>query len=189
MKRTTKTTKTTKTTLLISAAAAAALTLGCTNKKDEAANAIFKSDGEERVSKFVTAQASNGARNDAMLYNYHFTGGHLNSLGRSKVLLMLDDCENCEPIVVHLVDAGEGDLLAQRKASVELYLKTTEGPNKLAFHAAQPDMIRFAKTESGSLDQSGGDGTSGAQAGTSGGGPSSPPPTGMSSSPSSSSYK
>ena len=82
--------------------------------------------------------------------------------------------------MVHLVDAGEGDLLAQRKASVELYLKTTEGPNKLAFHLAQPDMIRFAKTESGSLDQSGA-GSGGSASQTSGGGPTSPPPTGMSS--------
>jgi hypothetical protein len=173
---------TTKTLILATAAAAALLALGCDkNKKDDAANAIFKSDGDERVSKFVTVQASNGARNDGMLYGYHFTAGHLNSLGRSKVLLMLDDCENCEPIVVHLVDAGEGDLLSQRKASVELYLKTTEGPNKLAFHLAQPDMIRFAKTESGSLDQSGsGDGAAnGTQ--TSGGGPTSPPPAGSSS--------
>src|SRR4051812_27921499 len=176
MKRTT-TTKTT-TVLLAAVAAATLLTLGCDkNKKDDPTTAHFKAEGDERVSKFVTVQASNGARNDGMLYSYHFTAGHLNSLGRSKVLLMLDDCENCEPIVVHLVDAGEGDLLAQRKASVELYLKTTEGPNKLAFHLAQPDMIRFAKTESGSLDQSGGgDGTQ-----TSGGGPTSPPPTGMSS--------
>ena len=183
-----KRTKTTKATTLILAAAAAVLALGCDkNKKEEAQNALFKSDGDERVSKFVTAQASNGARHDAMLYNHHFTGGHLNSLGRSKVLLMLDDCENCEPVVVHLVDVGEGDLLAQRKASVELYLKTTEGPNKLAFHLAEPDIIRFAKTESGSLDESGaGAGTP--QAGTSGGGPTSPPPTGMSSS-SGSSYK
>jgi hypothetical protein len=49
-------------------------------------------------------------------------------------------------------------------------------------------MIRFAKTESGSLDQSG---AGAAQPGTSGGGPTSPPPTGMSSgaSSSSSSYK
>ena len=147
--------KLTKTTILV-AAAAAALALGCdANKKEEAQNALFKGDGDERVSKFVNVQASNGARNDAMLYAHHFTAGHLNSLGRSKVLLMLEDCESCEPIVVHLVNVGEGELLEQRKASVELYLKTAEGPNKLAFHPAAPNLIRFAKTESGQIEDKG----------------------------------
>jgi len=172
-------------TLLVAATAAAltVLAMGCKNdKNEEAQNALFKPDGQERVSKFVDVQASNGARADGMLYAYHFTGGHLNSLGRSKVLLMLEDCgENCEPTVVHLVDAGEGDLLAQRKASVELYLKTVDGPNKLAFHPAAPNMLRFAKTESGSLDSSG-DSSSASSAGVSGGGPTSPPPAGASSS-------
>jgi hypothetical protein len=44
---------------------------------------------------------------------------------------MLADCESCEPTVVHLVNCGEGEVLEQRKASVELYLKTSEGANKL----------------------------------------------------------
>src|SRR6476469_4930405 len=89
----------------------------------------FRQDAEnERVTRFVDIQSSNGARNDAMLYPSHFTGGHLNSLGRSKVLLMLEDCDSCDPITVHLVNCGESDLLAQRKAAVELYLKTAEGP-------------------------------------------------------------
>jgi len=171
-----------RTTLLIAATAAAAtvLALGCTNNKnEEAQNALFKPEGQERVSKFVDVQASNGARADGMLYAHHFTGGRLNSLGRSKVLLMLEDCgENCEPVVVHLVDAGEGDLLAQRKASVELYLKTADGPNTLALHPSGPNIVRFAKTESGSLD---GSTDSSSQSQSSGGGQTSPPPVGASS--------
>jgi hypothetical protein len=136
------------------AAAAVVLGMGCSSsKKDE--NALFKSDGEERVSKFGDVQAANGARYDAMLYPHHFNGGHLNSLGRSKVLLMLEDCDSCEPTVVHLVNLGEGELLAQRKAAVELYLKTTEGQNKLAFHPAGPGLIRFGKTESGKMEDMG----------------------------------
>jgi hypothetical protein len=86
-----------------------------------------------------------------MLYAHHFDGGHLNNLGRSKVMLMLQDCESCEPITVHLVSCGEGEQLAQRKAAVELYLKTTEGPNKLTFHPAEADIIR-AKTATGGSD-------------------------------------
>ncbi len=168
-------------TILVTAAVTA-LAIGCNNKNEAAQNALFKSDGQERVSPFVTVQAANGARNDAMLYAHHFTAGHLNSLGRSKVLLMLEETSSDEnggePRIVYLVDAGEGDLLAQRKASVELYLKTADGPNKLALHPAAPNIIRFAKTESGSLD---GDGDGAGSAATSGGGPTSPPPTGMSS--------
>ena len=151
----TKTTTTTTTTILLAAAAMTALAVGCSNKKEAGVNAIFKGDGDERVSKFGDVQATNGARNDAMLYAHHFTGGQLNSLGRAKVLLMLEDCENCEPISVHLVGAGTGDLLAQRKASVELYLRTVEGPNELAFHPVAPNLVRFAKTESGELETSG----------------------------------
>src|SRR5687768_13454112 len=87
---------TTKTTILVTTAAAAAMLAlgagaGCNNKHDAAQNAIFKPDGEERVSAFTDVQAANGARNDAMLYAHHFDGGQLNSLGRAKVLLILDD--------------------------------------------------------------------------------------------------
>jgi hypothetical protein len=121
---------------------------GCTDNS----NKLFQSDGTERVSKFADVQASNGARNDGMLYASHFTAGHLNSLGRSKVMLMLEDCESCEPIVVHLVNCGDGELLSQRKAAVELYLKTTDGANKLTFHPAAPDLVRFNKTESGKAE-------------------------------------
>lgn len=120
---------------------------GCQNEDH---NGFFKGDAAgERVAKFADVQAANGARNDAMLYSRHFEGGHLNSLGRQKVLLMLSDCDNCAPITVHLVRVGEGELLEQRRASVELYLKTVEGPNKLTFHPAHPGLIRFNKTESG----------------------------------------
>src|SRR5262245_52345616 len=133
------------------AAISLAALVGCQDKDQ---NGFFKGEDNagERVKKFQSVQAANGARNDAMLYPHHFNGGHLNSLGRQKVLMMLEDCDNCEPVMVYLVNAGEGDLLAQRKAAVELYLKTTEGPNKLTFHPTQNDVVRFTKTESGSLD-------------------------------------
>src|SRR5687767_4369067 len=131
MKRMTMTTN----TMITAAAAAAVLALasaGCNNKNEAAQNAIFKPEGQERVSAFADVQAANGARNDGMLYAHHFEGGQLNSLGRAKVLLMLDDDasattaagDKSDARVVHLVNAGEGALLAQRKQSVELYLKT-----------------------------------------------------------------
>ena len=162
MKRMTTTNKTT----MLATAATAAVTLlalggGCNNKNEAAQNAIFKPQGDERVSAFADVQAANGARSDGMLYAHHFEGGQLNSLGRAKVLLMLDDTTTTtgaesQTRVVHLVDAGEGDLLAQRKQSVELYLKTAEGPNELAFHPAAPNLVRFDKTESGKLEPAAG---------------------------------
>src|SRR5438874_13292691 len=91
-------------------------TAGCNDNNKKAQENFFKGDGVDRVSPALNVQATNGARNDAMLYAHHFDGGHLNSLGRSKVLLMLEDCENCSPITVHLVNCGEGEVLAQRKA-------------------------------------------------------------------------
>jgi len=176
-----KTMKLTKLMAWLTAAAVVVLgAAGCNdNKKTErekAESEFFKGDGVDRVSPTLNTMISNGARNDAMLYPHHFEGGHLNSLGRSKVLLMLEDCDNCSPITVHLVNCGEGEVLAQRKAAVELYLKTTEGPNRLTFHPSNNDIIRLAKTENPPTGGAG-DGADTAGA-TSGAGAGMPPPAG-----------
>ena len=178
-----RTKTTTKTMTWLTVATAAALVLGAAagcdknkSEKEKTEAAFFKGDGVERVSPAINAQATNGARHDAMLYPHHFEGGHLNSLGRSKVLLMLEDCDNCSPITVHLVNCGEGEVLAQRKAAVELYLKTTEGPNKLTFHPSNNDIIRLAKTENPPTGGAG-DGADTAGA-SSGAGAGMPPPAG-----------
>ena len=122
---------------------------GTTTAKAEMHDEFRQDADNERVTRFVDIQSSNGARNDGMLYPIHFTGGHLNSLGRTKVLLMLEDCDSCDPTTVHLVNCGDGDLLEQRKNAVELYLKTEAGANKLTFHPAAPELLRFDKTENG----------------------------------------
>jgi hypothetical protein len=179
-----QTKSTSKRIAIVAAAAGAFIVLGlatggCDKNKTEREKAeaeFFKGDGNERVTPVLNVQATNGARHDAMLYPHHFEGGHLNSLGRSKVLLMLEDCDNCSPIVVHLVNCGEGDALAQRKAAVELYLKSSEGPNALTFHPSDPDIIRLAKTESGQVGTGAAGGgadttaSSGGSGGTSGSG-------------------
>jgi len=141
------------TKMMVWAAAAVLLLTGCQNENH---NGFFKGEtARDEVNKFGEVQASQGARNDAMLYSYHFTGTHLNSLGRAKVLAMLDNCnDNCDAIVVHMVRCGQDDVLAQRKAAVELYLKTEEGPNALTFHPAADDLLRITKTESGKADGS-----------------------------------
>jgi hypothetical protein len=165
-----KRTKLKNLTGLLAAATAAALvafgSMGCqSNIKgphphhdilDEANSDHFPNkEPEQTVQRFADVQTSNGARFDANLYPHDFNGAHLNSLGRAKVLLMLQDCETCEPIVIHLVDAGEGDLLDQRKQAVELYLKTAEGVNERTLHAAEPSITRLVKIESGSLSEGG----------------------------------
>ena len=146
------------------AAAVVVFSVGCANREqDRAANDefrqrherkedFFQPSGVERVSAFADVQAANGARNDAMLYPHHFDAGQLNSLGRSKVLLMLEQCESCEPVTVYLVNCGQGELLAQRKGAVELYLKTAEGPNPAVRHPAAPLLARIPKTELGEVN-------------------------------------
>jgi len=144
-------------------AAAVLLSVGCANREqDRVANEefdhrhqqtddFFQQPGAERVSKFADVQAANGARADAMLYRHHFTAGQLNGLGRSKVLMMLEHGDGPEPVTVYLVNCGDGELLAQRKASVELYVTTEEGPNPNSAHPAAPQLARIPKTESGSV--------------------------------------
>jgi hypothetical protein len=142
------------TNAMIWTAAAAVVLLGsaCADQHKPQTNAqFFKNEGAgDQLNRFRDVQAANGARNDGMLYAHHFNDGRLNSLGRQKILLMLADCDSCDPMTVHLVNCGQGDLLTQRKAAVELYLKTTEGVNVATLHSAQNDIVRYMKTESGS---------------------------------------
>ena len=146
--------KLTRTMVWMAAAAAVLLGTGCSNDhKPAESTPFFKGEAAgDQLNRFRDVQSANGARNDGMLYAHHFDGGRLNSLGRHKVLLMLADCDSCDPMTVHLVNCGEGDLLTQRKAAVELYLKTTEGVNVATLHSAQKDIIRYTKTESGSAN-------------------------------------
>ena len=75
---------------------------------------VFPADGEERaVDRFVRVQSASAARADATLTDHHFDrGGELNSLGRSKLDLMLKDDESSLPVVVyvdvHRPDGGQG---------------------------------------------------------------------------------
>src|SRR5215467_6571327 len=99
-----ETMKRTKTLAWVAAGTVAAIVLfsaGCDNNKKtetatkpkQEANAdFFKEEGNERVTPFLNVQYANGARHDAMLFPQHFDGGHLNNLGRTKVMLMLQDC-------------------------------------------------------------------------------------------------
>ncbi len=126
-------------------AAAVVVLSGCADNSDKD---LFKKDPGENVNRVIDVQSAEGARTDAMLYKHHFTGGHLNSLGRQKVRLMLAECDSCDEIVVYLNNVGEGELLDKRKAAVEMYLKTTDGENQARLHPAQPLLARMIKVES-----------------------------------------
>src|SRR5438105_3637689 len=82
---------------------------------------------EERirtVERFAEAQASEGAREDAMLNPSHFDGPDLNTAGQSKLNLMLRNHPPHQPLVVYL-DLPKGDtLVGARNSAVEQYLKT-----------------------------------------------------------------
>src|SRR3982750_2065511 len=78
------------------AAAVVVLGAGCAGHgpnepRGEANDDLFPKEPEQTVQRFPDVQTANGGRFDANLYPHHFNGTHLNSLGRAKVLLMLQD--------------------------------------------------------------------------------------------------
>jgi hypothetical protein len=74
--------------------AAAALTMllsGCA-RDTSAGGELLRSEAEPRAtSRILLAQTVTGAGEDAMLYQHHFDGVELNSLGMAKLRLMLED--------------------------------------------------------------------------------------------------
>src|SRR5829696_8448879 len=60
-------------------------------KKEEVAGAKYiPADNEVRqIDRFSEMQAAKGARDDRMLFAQHFDGGEINSLGRSKLHLIM----------------------------------------------------------------------------------------------------
>src|ERR1017187_6502397 len=66
-------------------------------------NDAVQNDTPERpYARFLEAQTVAGARHDAMLFDCHFNGDQLNSLGRQKLALMSQVGENGFPVVVYL---------------------------------------------------------------------------------------
>ena len=74
--------------------AAAALTMllsGCA-RDTSAGGELLRAEAEPRAtSRILLAQTVTGAGEDAMLYQHHFDGVELNSLGMAKLRLMLED--------------------------------------------------------------------------------------------------
>jgi hypothetical protein len=111
----------------LTALAGAALLAGCraeAGEPDPAAHWKLVGDETMRaetqpraIDRILLAQTITGAGEDAMLYNHHFDGPELNSLGQTKLRLMLEDLQFLADPHVYVV-SGE----AQHMAAVRRYL-------------------------------------------------------------------
>jgi hypothetical protein len=90
-------------------------------------------------------QAAVGARADATLYPVHFNDAGLNSLGREKLELMLEDEEATQPLVVYLDLPDGADAAPAHKAVAdflkargltESQMKVVDSPNPKTLHPA-----------------------------------------------------
>ncbi|HEX3358243.1 MAG TPA: hypothetical protein VHS31_14820 [Tepidisphaeraceae bacterium] len=123
-------------------------------------NDFFPASGEVRdVQRAERVQEASGARFDATLSPAHFDKGELNSLGREKLSLMLDDDDANNPITIYLNVAADDEFKAARQDSIVAYLKEQgleetqiafkEGPNPATYSPAAGGLLRLAKTETG----------------------------------------
>ena len=120
----------------------------------------FVPQGEVRdFQRMEHAQAASGARADAMLYAYHFDKGELNSLGKEKLALMLDDDDSNNPMTVYLNIPENDEFKSARQDAVVAFLKDQGleekqvsfklGPNPDAGSPASIGLARLQKTETG----------------------------------------
>jgi hypothetical protein len=130
------------------------------NQQRQAMGEFFPPNGEMRdVQRIERVQEASGAREDATLEPYHFDKGEVNSLGRQKLSLMIDDDDANNPLVIYLNVSGNDEFKAARQDSVVAYLKDQgleekqisfrEGPNPATNHPAEESLIRMSKTETG----------------------------------------
>src|SRR5438270_782538 len=93
------------------------------NFEDEAKDMDkFPAEDDSRpYRRFMIAQAAAGARHDGMLYEAHFDGDLLNSLGESKLSLMLKDNDHAFPVVVYM-NVSDDNRLKARENAVATYL-------------------------------------------------------------------
>ncbi|HEX2972528.1 MAG TPA: hypothetical protein VHP11_09345, partial [Tepidisphaeraceae bacterium] len=143
-----------------------ALVAGC-RSSNKPEGEIFLPEGQVRdVDRMAAAQAAAGARADAMLYPRHFDGGELNSLGQSKLHLMVADKPANQPLVVYLNWPADNPLATDRRGAVEKYLRDAglveeqielkDGSNPEAVGSTEAALTRLPKAESGSGGAMGG---------------------------------
>ena len=128
---------------------------------DPTVKGFFDEDSAEarKSTQFADAQAASGARAEGMLYDLHFDGPRLNSLGEKKLSLMLEDDDGIDPMVVYL-DLNEKDARApHRRDAIAVFLRdkglrddqvmVVYGDNPAARTPAARHIVRQPRTESG----------------------------------------
>ena len=111
---------------------ASALVVGCSSSHPDDAPAKvhgeqFTEDTAPKSIGYVTqAQAASGAKKDGMLYDYHFSGSELNSLGQTKLNLILHATHVGETVTVCLNTEHDD----ARAASVAKFFKNAGVPEK-----------------------------------------------------------
>jgi hypothetical protein len=109
------------------------------------------------------------------LYDQHFDGTELNSLGRSKVSLMLQAAPKNEPITIYVPPTGSTERVQQRLAAVNqfwrdsqwaaLQVQAKQGVNEQNAASAASGLAGLRKLEKEDQQQSGGATGGGSQSG------------------------
>jgi hypothetical protein len=103
-------------------------------------NEFFPPQNEIRdVERVLRAQTASGARSDGTLEPFHFDKGELNSTGKQKLALMLDDDDSNNPLIVYMNTPGD-DLKAARQDAVVAYLKEQGLEEKQVTFKPAPNM-------------------------------------------------
>lgn len=119
----------------------------------------FQPDDQPRaIDALADAQASVGARDDGMLREQHFTGPRLNSLGREKLIAMLNTPEShVERLTIWLALDPDAEFFNERRAQVKRFLAdagldddhavVSIGANPRSWKPAQPQITRLPRTD------------------------------------------
>lgn len=135
---------------------------GCQNTPLGDGDFITDEGAPRDVDRIAAAQASAGAYADATLRPHHFDGASLNSLGRSKLHLMLAHRPATVPLAVYM-DLPKSDAEAAQRDAVLAYLqqsglsgqdvKLVAGPNPATLRPAGAELDNLPKTETTGASQ------------------------------------
>lgn len=149
-----------------SGAAIAALALGCA-KDTSSGGELLRTEAEPRAtSRILLAQTVTGAGEDAMLYQHHFDGVELNSLGMAKLRLMLEDAQFLADPEIFVVDGRTEQLAAVRRYLGEWGVafgdtRLTAGSNPATRRPAAIGLAEREKFEAAELEKAEASTTSG----------------------------
>jgi len=135
---------------------------------------FFPPEEDSNTTRIFAVQAANGARNDGMLYGYHFDNAALNTLGESKLNLMANTAPSAVTTVY--LNVPEDDMLGSRRESVAAYLKSkgleesqmkfVSGPNPATVTPTAGGIARLDRTENINSSLNGGGDTGNASTGS-----------------------